>query len=353
MFRFGKGLIAAALLVAGGLCFHAEAQQPEAYKLSGDYAFTHDPSIAKDGNTYYVFATGKARDGGQFPVRCSPDLHTWTLCGHVFDEIPAWIRERSPGTKELWAPDISFEHGEYRLYYAYSLFGVNTSGIGLATNKTLDRNSPNYKWVDKGLVFDSKASDDFNAIDPNYIEDGHGGAWLSFGSFWTGIKMRRLDPKTGLLSTADTKLYSLASRAKPNPVPPQKFDPEHPVLPPDWTAVEAPFIIHHDKYYYLFVSWDLCCRGTRSTYRTMVGRAKDVTGPYLDKTGEPMSQGGGTQLLGANARWLGPGGESVLDENGRDLLVFHAYDATTGRPALQISTITWKNDWPEAALAEQ
>ena len=346
---------AGAVVLLGLFCMTGlalRAQQPEALALSGDFPVTHDPSIAKDGGMYYVFATGKAPDGGQFPIRCSTDLHAWRMCGHVFDEIPAWVRQRSPGTKELWAPDISHEHGEYRLYYAYSLFGVNASGIGLAVNKTLDRNSPEYKWVDKGLVLDSKVGEDFNAIDPNYIEDEHGQAWLSFGSFWTGIKMRKLDAKTGMLSTSDTKLYSLASRAKPNPTPPQKFDPEHPVLPPDWTAVEAPFIVRHDGKYYLFVSWDLCCRGTRSTYRTMVGRADQVTGPYLDKSGKPLVQGGGTQLLGANARWLGPGGESILEDKGQDYLVFHAYDAKTGRPALQISTIAWKNGWPEAKLGD-
>ena len=165
--------------------------------------------------------------------------------------------------------------------------------------------------------------------------------------------MRKLDAGTGLLSPSDLTLYPLASRARPTSVPPQKFDPEHPVLPPDWTALEAPFIVRHGEYYYLFVSWDLCCRGTRSTYRTMVGRADKVTGPYLDKNGVRLAQGGGTQLLGANSRWLGPGGASVLDENGRDLLVFHAYDAQTGRPALQISTIVWKDGWPEAALADR
>src|SRR5579875_3230343 len=349
MFRsvsdLGRLAVAALLLACSGV-----AQQPQALTLSGAVAFTHDPSIAKDGDTYYVFATGKAPDGGQFPVRCSPDLQTWKLCVHVFDGIPEWVHQRSPGTKELWAPDISHEHGEYRLYYAYSLFGVNTSGIGLAVNKTLDRNSPDYKWVDKGLVFDSKATDDFNAIDPNYIEDAQGQAWLSFGSFWTGIKMRKLDAATGMLSPSDTKLYSLASRAKPNPVPPQKFDPEHPVLPPDWTAVEAPFIVHHGAFYYLFVSWDLCCRGTRSTYHTMVGRSERVTGPYLDEKGVTMSAGGGTEVLHANSRWLGPGGESALKDNGTEYLVFHAYDATTGRPALQISTIAWRDGWPQVAL---
>ena len=323
-----------------------QAQEPQAFTLSGDYWGTHDPSIIKAGTTWYVFATGKANGGGQFQIRCSTDLKAWKLCGHVFDEIPDWIHKDSPGTVDLWAPDISYEQGVYRLYYAYSLFGKNTSGIALATNKTLDPSSPEYKWIDHGLVLRSLASDDFNAIDPNFILDTNGRAWLAFGSFWSGIKMRRLDEHTGMLDAKDTKLYSLASRAKPDDAPPARPD-----LPPNWEAVEAPFIVHHGGYYYLFVSWDLCCRGTRSTYRTMVGRARKVNGPYLDKDGKSMADGGGSELLTANQRWLGPGGESVLMQpGGDDLIVFHAYDAKTGKPALQISTITWTDDWPHAAL---
>jgi arabinan endo-1,5-alpha-L-arabinosidase len=329
-----------ALLTSAGF-----AQQPEALTLSGDFGGTHDPSVIKAGDTWYVFATGKAKDGGHFQIRCSTDLHAWKLCGHVFDEIPAWIHQDSPDTKELWAPDISYENGEYRLYYAYSLFGKNTSGIALATNKTMDMSSPDYKWVDQGLVLKSLASDDFNAIDPNFILDAHGHAWLAFGSFWSGIKMRRLDDRTGKLSTSDTKLYSLATRRRPQDAPPPP-----PNLPPNWEAIEAPFLVHHGGYYYLFVSWDLCCRGIESTYRTMVGRAKNVTGPYVDKDGVPMMEGGGTQLLSATPTWLGPGGESVLMGPARDIIVFHAYDAHTGRPALQISTLTWQDGWPHAAV---
>ncbi len=326
-------------------------QPPEALPLSGDVAFTHDPSIARDGNTYYVFATGKAPGGGQFAVRCSEDLHRWRLCGHVFDSIPDWVRERSPGTTELWAPDVSFEHGQFRLFYAYSLFGKNTSGIGLATNKTLDPTSPSYKWIDQGLVLESKATDDFNAIDPVYVEDAAGHAWLAFGSFWSGIKMRALDPLTGKLSPTDRNLYSLASRKMPTD-PSLVHAATHPGLPPDYTAVEAPFLVEHDSWFYLFVSWDLCCRGVKSTYRTMVGRSKSVTGPYLDRTGVPMLEGGGSPVLEANKVWLGPGGESVLlRKDGPDILVFHAYDAVSGRPQLQISTIAWKNGWPTAALS--
>lgn len=333
-------------LIAGSTLL-ACAQSPQIYQLSGDYEGTHDPSIAKEGSTYYVFATGKTKDGGQFQIRCSEDLKQWRFCGQVFSDIPHWIKEKSPGTQELWAPDISYFDGLYHLYYAYSLFGKNTSGIALATNRTLDPKSPDYRWNDRGLVLVSTEKDDFNAIDPNLILDEHGQAWLAFGSFWNGIKMRKLDRATGKLATDDTKLYTLASRAKPD-----NAAPAPPGLPPDWEAVEAPFIIRHDDYYYLFVSWDLCCRGVKSNYRTMVGRAKHVTGPYLDQSGKPMAEGGGTELLVGNQRWLGPGGESLLVEKDKDVIVFHAYDAKTGKPALQISTIAWKNGWPHAGLED-
>jgi arabinan endo-1,5-alpha-L-arabinosidase len=321
------------------------AQKPQALVLSGDYPMTHDPSIAMENGTYYVFATGKAPDGGQFTVRCSKNLTDWKLCGHVFNEIPAWIKEASPRTRELWAPDISYFNGKYHLYYAYSAFGVNTSGIALATNTTLDPIDPNYQWKDEGLVLKSTASDDYNAIDPNIVLDKKGQPWLSFGSFWSGIKMRRIDAATGKLDAADSTLYSLATRAKPDDAAPAK-----PGLPPNWEAIEAPFIVRHKNFYYLFVSFDLCCRGIHSTYRIMVGRSQKVNGPYVDAEGKPMLQGGGTQLLAANARWLGPGGESILQKAGGDVMVFHAYDAQTGKPALQISTIGWDGGWPHIAL---
>jgi arabinan endo-1,5-alpha-L-arabinosidase len=157
--------------------------------------------------------------------------------------------------------------------------------------------------------------------------------------------MRRIDASTGKPDPADPTLYALASRAKPADAAPAK-----PGLPPDWEAIEAPFIIHHRNFYYLFVSYDLCCRGTRSTYRIMVGRSRKVTGPYADAEGKPMLQGGATQLLAGNDRWLGPGGESILVRPEGDIMVFHAYDAQTGRPALQISTLAWQSGWPHAAL---
>jgi arabinan endo-1,5-alpha-L-arabinosidase len=319
---------------------------PQVIQVDGDVEYTHDPSIAKDGDTWYLFGTanGPNRDG-ELPIRCSQDLHHWKRCGNVFAAIPDWIKKRSPETKELWAPDISFFNGEYHLYYAFSAFGKNTSGIALLTNKTLNAKSPDFHWSDRGLVLESRKEDDFNAIDPNLVLDGQGQAWLACGSFWTGIKMRQIDVKTGLLSESDTKTYSLAKRQRPANPPP---DPRG--LPGNWQAIEAPFIIHRGDYYYLFVSFDLCCRGTKSNYKTMVGRSKSVTGPYVDAEGKPMLEGGGTPLLLGNDRWFGPGGESLLQQKDGDIIVFHAYDGKSGEAYLQISTLGWVNGWPKAAL---
>jgi arabinan endo-1,5-alpha-L-arabinosidase len=319
---------------------------PQVVKVEGDVEHVHDPSIAKDGDAWYLFGTanGPVRDG-ELPIRCSQDLHVWKRCGNVFDKIPDWIKKESPATRELWAPDISYFHGEYHLYYAFSAFGKNTSGIALLTNKTLNPKSPDFHWSDRGLVLRSRVEDDFNAIDPNLVLDEKGQPWLSFGSFWTGIKMRRIDAKTGLLSPEDATLYSLAKRKRPENPPANP-----PGLPGDWQAVEAPFIIHHGDFYYLFVSFDLCCRGIKSNYKTMVGRSRNVTGPYVDTDGVAMLDGGGTALLSGNARWIGPGGESLLQQKDGDIIVFHAYDGTTGHAYLQISTIAWVDGWPKAAL---
>ncbi len=366
-------LLSGLAMVPGVACAYAQdSTAPQAFTLTGQFAGTHDPSIGEDHGKYYVFATGAARPaepngseippppappGGtprmkidtrllpQFPMRCSDDLHAWKRCGEVFPSIPKWIVEMSPKTSELWAPDISYFDGLYHLYYAFSVFGKNTSGIALATNETLDRGNPKYKWVDHGLVLRSFAEDDFNAIDPNLVLDAKGDAWLSFGSFWSGIKMRKLDRKTGLLSKTDTTTYSLASRTRP-----LQAGARNPDLPPDAEAIEAPFVFHHGEYYYLFVSWDLCCRGTKSTYHTMVGRSKSVTGPYVDRDDKSMADGGGAPLLSANGRWLGPGGESLIHFPAYDVIVFHAYSAINGMPSLQISTIQWKDGWPEATL---
>ena len=303
---------------------------PEVLTVEGDISPIHDPAVIRQGGTYHLFASNRFAEK-LVPMFCSADRRRWTLCGNVFDAVPAWALQEVPGARGIWAPDIALFRGRYHLYYSVSTFGKNRSVIGLATNRTLDPKSPEYRWVDEGLVVRSTPEDDWNAIDANLALDERGDPWLAWGSFWGGIKMRRLDPRTGKLSESDTTLHALASR--------------RPLSPP---SIEAPFIVRKDKHFYLFVSFDMCCRGKDSTYRTVVGRAERITGPYIDKDGRPMAQGGGTPLLEGSDAWRGPGHVAVLADADADLLVFHAYDATTGRPTLQISTMVWEAGWPRA-----
>lgn len=318
------------LIVATVSAGHAQSDKLKILSLTGDLTPIHDPTMIRQGNTYYVFATNRF-NGKLLPIFCSPDLHEWKFCGNVFDGVPEWALKQIPGSRGIWAPDISYVQGEYRLYYAISTFGSNQSTIGLITNKTLDQQSHDYRWVDQGAVVSSNKDDDFNAIDPSFVRDIDGNGWLAFGSFWGGIKMRRLDVRSGKLSQTDTTLYSLASR--------------RPLNPP---AIEAPAIVSHEGYYFLFVSFDMCCRGRDSTYKIVVGRSKKITGPYVDREGKEMISGGGTLLLAGSNTWRGPGGQSIFTDQGITYLVFHSYSAETNRAILMITPLIWEKGWPRA-----
>jgi arabinan endo-1,5-alpha-L-arabinosidase len=306
-------------------------------RMQGDFVPVHDPCIIKQGDTYYLFCTTSRGDAGGFVAcRRSRDLVNWEKAGFVFAEIPEWARKDVPKTRGIWAPDISFFNGLYHLYYSISSFGSNHSVIGLATNKTLDADSPEFEWIDRGLVVQSRQQDRFNAIDPNLFVARDGKHWLSWGSFWDGLMLARIDAATGKRHEEE-KLVQIAWR---------------PVARGEPSAIEAPFIIARGDYHYLFASFDFCCRGVNSTYFMVCGRSREVTGPYVDAGGRSMVEGGGSAVIEGNARFKAFGHNAFLREGERDYLVYHAYDIeNSGKPTLRISPIDWTPDgWPRAQL---
>jgi len=294
---------------------------------------TRDPSsIVKCGNEYWVFYTGRG-----VPSYHSRDLITWEPGPAVFKTAPEWIPGNVRENRNLscWAPDVMKVGDRYLLYYSVSSMGKMTSAIGLATNPTLDPNDPAYHWTDEGVVVrtqEGQAGDAYNAIDPSVFQDSDGSLWLTFGSYWTGIKLFQLDPKTGKRIAPNSKMYSLAYNS----------------------SIEASYLCKHDDYYYLFVNWDGCCQGTNSSYNIRIGRSKTITGPYLDKAGlELLKSGGSLFLARANGPLFGPGHAGILNAAGKEWFTsdFEGDVRMNGKATLAIMPLKWNaNGWPEATV---
>lgn len=286
----------------------------------------HDPTLIERDGVLHVFTTGN----GIQHLR-SEDGRRWSRLAPALQRAPAWWAEAVPAHRglDVWAPKVFALQGRYWLLYSISTFGKNRSAIGLASGASLDG-----PWRDEGLVVKSVEGDDFNAIDPDlFIDDraagGDGRLWLSYGSFWGGLRVVEFDPAT-MRPTGPTRFIA-RGRGKDG------------VGRGD--AIEAPTIVRHGEWIYLFASHDFCCRGTASTYNIRVGRARSALGPFLDRDGRAMLDGGGTVVEQGAGRWIGPGHQDVA---GR-WIVRHAYDAEDGgKPKLRIDALRWTEDgWPQ------
>lgn len=282
------------------------------WELSGNLV-THDPTIINENGVWYEFQTGAgiygkvSHNGGTF----------WEPLPSVLPNGLSWWRNYVPNQQgiDVWAPDAKYHNGRVWMYYSISTFGSRVSAIGLISATSIASNN----WRDDGLVIRTADSSNYNAIDPDLVIDASGAAWLAFGSWNSGIKLTKLN--SSMKPTGS--LYSIASRSG---------------------GIEAPTIVYRSGYYYLFVSTGLCCQGTNSTYQIRYGRSTSITGPYVDKNGVNMMNGGGSLLDGGNSRWVGPGGQDIA---GTSVIARHAYDATdNGTPKLLINTLNWSNGWP-------
>lgn len=298
----------------------------------------HDPVMAKEGDTYYLYFTGWG-----ISSMTTKNLQDWTFGQEVFPVAPQWAKDSVPGYKgHTWAPDILYADGKYHIFYSCSTFGKNTSAIGHAYRSTLSPDSAE-PWTDTGAVITSHESSNYNAIDPNVVIDEAGNPWMAFGSFWGGIQLVQLS-KDMVSTQKPEKLYTICSR---------RTDEMHPSPGAKANAVEAPFIFKHGGYYYLFVSFDFCCRGKKSDYNVVVGRAKNVCGPYLDKEGRDMAHGGGSPVVGSNAEFVAIGHSAAYHFDGKDYFMAHGYSRMDGASKLFLVEMTWDEEgWPVVPTLE-
>jgi arabinan endo-1,5-alpha-L-arabinosidase len=267
----------------------------------------HDPStiIQCDGK-YYTFGTG----GG----------------GLISNDGWAWSRGVSrPGGGV--APDVIHIGDHYYLYYSTSKRQPQAD-VHMIWNKTLNPDSPEFKWEEGGIVASSDGVEDCNAIDPAvFLDPTSGKMWLTYGSYFGYIRLVQLDPKTGKRVVPMDKPIDIAINC------------------------EASAMIYRDGWYYLLATHGSCCRGTDSGYNIRVGRSRKVAGPFLDNMGIDMIKGGGKLFVGSGGRVVGPGHFGLLDMgNGVQKFSCH-YEADLdrgGASVLDIRPLLWKDGWPVA-----
>ncbi|WP_314809752.1 arabinan endo-1,5-alpha-L-arabinosidase [Segatella oris] len=302
-------------------------------RFKWNLANVHDPSVVlADDGYYYMYQTdasygnahvGEGQARGHFYCRRSKDLVNWEFMGPTMHGVPTWMKAklneirkamglgtsttdfRNQNQFGYWAPCVRrISKDLYRMYYVVTLPGtINGAGtwsercfIGLMETKNpADIDS----WVDKGYVvtnysdlelnYKVSATDyahcyfKYNAIDPSLIINEKGEHWLIYGSWHSGFAAMQLDPSTG------KPLHALGNPwGKENEASYGKFIYTR-QLGNRWQASEAPEVVYHDGYYYLFIAYD----ELSVVYNTRVVRSKNIDGPYYDITGKDVTNHGG------------------------------------------------------------
>lgn len=290
----------------------------------------HDPTVVKASDGYYYMYQTDASYGnahqkdirnsnkhGHFFCRRSKNLVDWEFVGATMVGLPSWVKtklnefRKGMGVAErpdsyfandldfgFWAPCVRKVNDHlYRMYYAITCPGtINGDGtwserafIGLmetsdpASNKWEDKGYVITNASDKGLNYKVRSDDwancyfKYNAIDPTYVITPEGKHWLIYGSWHCGFAAVELDANTGKTKATlpnpwgtadDIAAYGKTIFTR--------------TLNNRWQGSEAPEIVYHDGYYYLFVAYD----ALDVPYNTRVLRSKNVDGPYETMNGK-------------------------------------------------------------------
>lgn len=319
-------------------------------------ANVHDPSVMRaDDGYFYMYQTdasyGNAHTGhGHFFCRRSKNLVDWEFLGSTMPGLPSWVQTKLNEIRTamgltastanfsdetqfgFWAPCVRrVKSGLYRMYYVITIPG-NINGtsswperafIGLMeTSNPADVNS----WVDKGYVITNYSDKNlnfnvtgyancyfkYNAIDPSYVITPNGEHWLIYGSWHSGFAAVQLNSETGKPLNELGNPWGSANEANYG-----KFINTR-KMGNRWQASEAPEVVYHDGYYYLFMAYD----ELSVAYNTRVVRSKNIDGPYVGMNGTDVTNTGGEAYpivthpykFGDDHGWVGISHCAVFDD---------------------------------------
>jgi arabinan endo-1,5-alpha-L-arabinosidase len=311
----------------GGACSAGvwDGQTKTPLGLRGN-TFAHDPTVLRVGDTYYRFWTGEF-----IPSAKSTNLIDWSNAPTVYgNSYPAWVQDWLGGVPDEtfnfpWAPEVSSFGGKVHIYSSFSAkFGDNVSCITHLSTSDVEAGN----WEDSGPIICTEGNERYNAIDADIGFDSEGRPFLAFGSFWDGIFAFELNIDG---SRKGTDLTRLASAAE----------------------IEAPVLFRRCNYYYLFVTFGLCCPGEgrridQLTYRVVVGRSENMLGPYVDRDGKGMLEGGGSLIVeGDKTAWAAAGHSDVFVDGDKIYHTYHAYRQSNGDAVFRLVELPFDEDgWP-------
>ena len=238
--QIAAGIIAAAMLVGtlAGCSGNSTKQSSASSKAETSTASikrgeSHDPSIVKANGKYYIFGSHRA-------WLKSDDLINWSTFTNnlstdyekIFKDIwDGWAKQSSnPDVKgNMWAPDVIWNEtmGKWCMYLSVNgdqfrsvivlLTADHVDGdwtyVGPVVYSGFDESNLWNTDVPKVLELEPKTDGTvgydltrylslkdtrINAIDAAPALCEHGEMWMSFGSWFGGIWMFKLDPETGL-----------------------------------------------------------------------------------------------------------------------------------------------------------
>lgn len=284
-----------------------------------------DPTVIRTDEGFYLYAT--QTNSYWIPIYFSKDLVNWEFKRSAFRNATRPKPDVLPDGGAFWAPEIRYINGKYVLYFSWAKWGDGSkSYTAVATSDSPVGDFLNAKPL---LITDDFGS---NCIDQFYYEED-GKKYMFVGSF-NGIYVTELtDDGLSVKRGADGK----------------------PVLKKQvcGRAFEGTNIYKKGKYYYLFASINNCCDGIDSRYKVVVGRSKNLLGPYVNREGKDMMSNSWTLVLeGDGETFFGPGHNSIIipDDAGTDWMIYHSYvkenGAVGGRLGM-LDRIVWSADgWP-------
>ena len=283
-----------------------------------------DPTVWKDGDTFYSIATGVGT------ILTSKDMVEWTDMKISPLSADASAEARKVG-RHFWAPDM-VKLGDKWMLYLTCYNSAEDCGI-----VAFESSSPTGPWEYVSLVTHSKINGIKDTIDPEVLKDPSSGkVWMFFGSVG---KMHRVElnaegtavaPGAGYVHVAGLDIEDNPSRT---------------------SVFEGAYLYRHKGFWYLFASGG---KYYNESYRIVVGRSRSLKGTFVDKQKRKMTDGFASVVIRSEDGddFYGPGhnAEIFKDVQANHYIMYHCHQRSSGNQGARytlIQRICWgKDGWP-------